>query len=42
MFTIMSDPNKKLDEFLKEQNVDIYKKVVIPKELKWKIRNKLD
>ncbi len=42
MFTIMSNPNKKLDEFLKEQNVDIYTKIVIPKELKWEIRDKLD
>ncbi|MFJ7841288.1 FRG domain-containing protein [Lysinibacillus sphaericus] len=42
MFTIISDNNKKLDELMKEQPNDIYTKIIIPKELKMEIRDKLD
>ncbi|GIO22881.1 FRG domain-containing protein [Oceanobacillus sp. J11TS1] len=42
MFTIMSNPDKNLDDLFQEHNDDIYTKIVIPKELKWEIRDKLD
>lgn len=41
MFTVMTNPNRKLDEWLK-QHPDIYKKIIIPASLKLEVRDKLD
>lgn len=40
-FSMMPDPEAKLDDWL-EQHPDLYRKIIIPKGLKWEIRNKLD
>jgi hypothetical protein len=41
LFSIMSSPTARLDNWLKEQEVT-FKKIIIPAELKWEIRDKLD
>jgi hypothetical protein len=41
LFSMMSSPESSLDLWL-DQNPEIYKKIVIPAELKWEIRDKLD
>ncbi len=41
LFSMMSNPGAVLDDWLKENEV-IYGKVIIPADLKWEIRDKLD
>jgi hypothetical protein len=41
LFSMMSSPESSLEEWL-EQRPQIYKKIIIPAELKWEIRDKLD
>lgn len=41
LFSVMSNPAALLDDWLKEHEVS-YKKIIIPAELKWEIRDKLD
>jgi hypothetical protein len=40
-FSVMSDPRMPLCDFLRAQP-DIWRKIIIPAELKWEIRDKLD
>ncbi|HSO20563.1 MAG TPA: FRG domain-containing protein, partial [Desulfosarcina sp.] len=40
-FSVMSSPTAQLDRWLANRP-DIYGRIVIPKELKWEIRDKLD
>jgi hypothetical protein len=37
----MQDPSARLDEWL-EQHPDLCRRVVVPAELKWEVRDKLD
>ena len=41
LFSLLSDPNLKFDEWL-QKHPDLYRKLVIPAELKWEVRDKLD
>lgn len=41
LFSLMSDPQGLLDEWL-DHNPHMYRKIVIPADLKWEIRDKLD
>lgn len=41
MFTVMTNPNRKLDDWLK-QYPNLYKKIIIPAGLKLEVRDKLD
>lgn len=41
LFSVMSSPTAHLDEWF-EERPDLYQKLVIPAELKWEIRDKLD
>ncbi|MEJ6949455.1 FRG domain-containing protein [Natronospora cellulosivora (SeqCode)] len=41
LFSVLSDPKLVLDEWL-EKHPGLYKKILVPKELKWEIRDKLD
>lgn len=41
LFSIMSDPKEIMDVWLSNYP-DLYRKIIIPKELKWEIRDKLD
>jgi len=41
LFSIMNNSNFQIDKFLEKKN-DLVFKYIIPKELKWEIRNKLD
>ncbi len=40
-FSVMSSPTTLLDDWLKD-HPDMYRRIIIPKELKWEIRDKLD
>ena len=40
-FSVMSNPTAQLDLWL-EMHPDIYGRIIIPRELKWEIRDKLD
>jgi hypothetical protein len=40
-FSVMSSPTNLLDDWLKD-HPDMYRRIIIPKELKWEIRDKLD
>jgi len=40
-FSVMSNPVRSLDDWLLN-NSDLYRRIIIPKELKWEIRDKLD
>lgn len=40
-FSVMSSPTAQLDRWL-ENNPDLYGRIIIPRELKWEIRDKLD
>jgi hypothetical protein len=45
LFSFMSRPDVRLDDWLKERvsdNQKLYKRIIIPKKLKWEIRDKLD
>jgi hypothetical protein len=41
LFSLMSTPEKRLDRWL-EANSDLSKRVIIPTEMKWEVRDKLD
>ena len=41
LFSLMSSPTLQLDEWLKNHD-DLHYRIVIPAELKWEIRDKLD
>lgn len=41
LHSVVSNPKKTFDDFLKEYP-QTYQKIIIPKELKWEIRDKLD
>ncbi|MFL5918527.1 MAG: FRG domain-containing protein [Gaiellaceae bacterium] len=41
LFSLMSDPTMSLDRWL-ESHPDLWQKIVIPTELKWEVRDKLD
>ncbi len=41
LFSLLSDPNLKFDEWL-AKHPDLYRKIVMPAELKWEVRDKLD
>jgi hypothetical protein len=40
-FSVMSRPTARLDEWLLK-HPEVYKKIIIPAELKWEVRDKLD
>ena len=40
-FSVMSNPTSSLDHWL-EHHPTIYKRIIIPKELKWEVRDKVD
>jgi hypothetical protein len=41
LFALMSTPEARLDEWL-EQRPDLGRRVIVPAELKWEVRDKLD
>ena len=41
LFSVMSSPTSDLDEWL-VRHPDLFRRIIIPKELKWEIRDKLD
>ena len=41
LFSIMSNPSVRLDEWLAE-HPDLFRRVIIPAKLKWEVRDKLD
>ncbi len=41
MHSVISDPKMSMDRIL-EKNPDIFRKVIVPYELKWEVRDKLD
>jgi FRG domain len=41
LFSLMADPSARLDEWL-EEHPDLCRRVVVPAELKWEVRDKLD
>ena len=41
LFSMMSNPKARLDRWL-EEHPELYRRVIIPKELKWEVRDKLD
>ena len=41
LFSLISNPRRRLDDWLAD-HPDIYSKIVIPSELKWEIRDRLD
>ena len=41
LFSIMSDPTARMDEWLVSYP-DIWRRIVIPADLKWELRDKLD
>lgn len=42
LFSLMSSPSARLDEWLTTQEPSVYRKIRIPAALKWEIRDKLD
>ncbi len=42
IFAMMSSPLARLDEWLKKEHSDLVRRIVIPAELKWEARDKLD
>jgi hypothetical protein len=42
LFSMMSSPTARLDEWLMKQKPELVRRVIIPAELKWEIRDKLD
>jgi hypothetical protein len=41
LFSLMSSPTANLGEWLRERP-DVYRRIVIPADLKWEVRDKLD
>ncbi len=42
LFAMMSGPLARLDEWLQKEHGDLVRRIVIPAELKWEVRDKLD
>ncbi len=42
LFSLMSSPDAQLDEWLNAHNEDFARRIIIPADLKWEIRDKLD
>ncbi|MCE5269660.1 FRG domain-containing protein [bacterium] len=42
LHSVISNPRSLLNELLRDRFPDYYKRVIVPKELKWEIRDKLD
>lgn len=42
LFSLMSSPDARLDTWLAGQNAGLVRRIVIPAELKWEVRDKLD
>jgi hypothetical protein len=41
LFSLMSSPSARLDEWLSD-HPEVFRRIIIPAELKWEIRDKLD
>jgi len=41
LFSLMSSPNARLEDWL-DMHPGLFRRIIIPKELKWEIRDKLD
>jgi hypothetical protein len=42
LFSLMSSPEAQIDAWLEEQESDLVYRIVVPRKLKWEIRDKLD
>jgi hypothetical protein len=42
LFSLMSSPGTRLDEWLNKQGEDFARRIIIPADLKWETRDKLD
>ncbi len=42
LFSFMSNPQSQLDDWLRKQESKLTRRIVVPKELKWEVRDKLD
>ncbi len=42
LFSMMSSPSARLDEWLLRQRADLARRIIIPADLKWEVRDKLD
>ncbi len=42
LFSVMSDPTMSMDQWFPEESPEVCRKVIIPAEMKWEIRDKLD
>src|SRR5881392_3811210 len=42
LFSMMSSPSARLDDWLLRQRPDLVRRIIIPAKLKWEVRDKLD
>lgn len=42
LFSFMSNPEARLDHWLEKQKLPMARRIIVPKEMKWEIRDKLD
>jgi hypothetical protein len=42
LFSMMSSPSARLDDWLEDQRPDLVRRIIIPAALKWEVRDKLD
>jgi FRG domain len=42
LFSMMSSPSARLDDWLKRQEADLVRRIIIPARMKWEVRDKLD
>jgi FRG domain len=42
LFSMMSSPSARLDDWLEDQGPELVRRIIIPAELKWEVRDKLD
>ena len=42
LFSFMSDPRTQFDDWVEAKRPDLVRRIIIPRELKWEIRDKLD
>jgi len=42
LFSFMSTPEARLDDWLARQDSSMFRRIVIPKDMKWEVRDKLD